>query len=384
MYSFVSVGSVSALLSILTSTVTAKPLGPPFSLGNTISVGIEIETNDVQYTRDAYWHGETFFDNFDFLTSKEYMRDPTLNRSDPTNGFVNYVDESTAINSSLLEITGNGNPRWGVDTTHKYKLGADWGRPSIRLESKDSWTHGLFMVDIAHMPGQSCGVWPAFWTLGSGAWPYNGEVDVLEGVNLNPNNQLTLHTSDNCTMVTPLGSSLSPVTDPLNKTWTGSAFTSGACSTNYSSTGCYAKTTIPNNYGDDFNANGGGIYTMQWTSDFIKIWFFPRDDIPPEAQSALNGECDSPDVSKFGPPQANFVGGRGCNVDAHFKEHRLIFDTTFCGDWAGNAWPSTCPSVAGKKPYESCAIYVGANPEKYKEAYWEVNSITVFKEKLGY
>ena len=65
-----------------------------------------------------------------------------------------------------------GNAKWGVETTKQY----DDGRPSIRLESKNSYTHGLFVADIQHMPDSICGVWPAFWTLGSGTWPYNGEI----------------------------------------------------------------------------------------------------------------------------------------------------------------------------------------------------------------
>jgi hypothetical protein len=45
------------------------------------------------------------------------------------------------------------------------------GRPSVRLEGKRAYTKGLFIADIAHMPGNACGMWPAFWTLGSGEWP---------------------------------------------------------------------------------------------------------------------------------------------------------------------------------------------------------------------
>lgn len=372
----------SVLLSFLATASTAKQFGVPFSRVNTTSISIEVENSKHQYTRDAYWYGSSFFDNFDFVTSEQY-KNSSLNRSDPTNGFVNYVDERTALDSGLIQFGEFGTPSWGVDTVHNYTLGRDWGRPSIRLESKRNWTHGLFMADIAHMPGQSCGVWPAFWTLGSGAWPYNGEIDIIEGTNLNPNNQITLHTSDNCTMFTPPGSALASVHDPKNKTWIP-GIASGECSTNYTSTGCYVNGTIPSNYGDDFNAYGGGVYAMQWTSQALKMWFFPRYAIPLEVQTALDGECDSPDVSNFGIPQAAFVGSRRCNIDARFKEHRLIFDTTFCGDWAGTQWPSSCPSAYGRNGSDACAIYVGSHPEDYEEAYWKVNSIQVFKEIPSY
>jgi len=46
----------------------------------------------------------------------------------------------------------------GVDSVNIY--GTDGpGRPSVRLESKMTFTEGLFVIDLAHMP-IGCGVWP--------------------------------------------------------------------------------------------------------------------------------------------------------------------------------------------------------------------------------
>lgn len=48
----------------------------------------------------------------------------------------------------------------GVDhTTTLQTNGA--GRESVRISSKKTFTHGLFIADIAHMPGTICGAWPA-------------------------------------------------------------------------------------------------------------------------------------------------------------------------------------------------------------------------------
>lgn len=35
------------------------------------------------------------------------------------------------------------------------------GRKSLRLTSKASYNHALVVIDVGHMPGNICGVWPA-------------------------------------------------------------------------------------------------------------------------------------------------------------------------------------------------------------------------------
>jgi len=81
---------------------------------------------------------------------------------------------------------------------------------------------------------------------------------------------------------------------------------------------------------------------MEWTSTAIQIWFFPRDQIPASILEA-NGTV-GPDPTTFGVPMANFQGS--CDLDAHFYNHSLVFDTTFCGSYAGNTWLANgCPAL---------------------------------------
>lgn len=47
-----------------------------------------------------------------------------------------------------------------MDHTTTYHL-SDTGRESVRISTKKTFTHGLFIADIAHMPGTICGTWPA-------------------------------------------------------------------------------------------------------------------------------------------------------------------------------------------------------------------------------
>jgi beta-glucanase (GH16 family) len=47
---------------------------------------------------------------------------------------------------------------------------------------------------------QGCATWPSAWEVDEADWPYEGEVDIVEGVNDQSPNQSTLHTSAGCTM----------------------------------------------------------------------------------------------------------------------------------------------------------------------------------------
>lgn len=87
-----------------------------------------------------------------------------------------YVNESYATSAGLISSSASA-VYIGVDTTNIYPADGP-GRPSVRLESKATFTHGLYVLDVAHMP-IGCGVWPAFWSYGPG-WPANGEIDVIE------------------------------------------------------------------------------------------------------------------------------------------------------------------------------------------------------------
>jgi hypothetical protein len=46
----------------------------------------------------------------------------------------------------------------GVDSTN---TASGSGRQSVRLTSTTTYNKGLFILDLAHMPGSVCGSWPA-------------------------------------------------------------------------------------------------------------------------------------------------------------------------------------------------------------------------------
>jgi beta-glucanase (GH16 family) len=81
-----------------------------------------------------------------------------------------YVNETVATTNGY---TNNDSVTISVDTTNKWPNGGP-GRPAVRIVSDNTYTHGLFILDLNHMP-YGCGTWPAFWLLGPD-WPGNGEI----------------------------------------------------------------------------------------------------------------------------------------------------------------------------------------------------------------
>lgn len=78
-------------------------------------------------------------------------------------------------------------------------------------------------------------------------WPANGEIDIIEAVNVMTNNQAALHTTAGCTV-------------PSNSSQTGK-LTSTDCS---QGSGCVVAETAENSYGEGFAAAGGGVWATQF------------------------------------------------------------------------------------------------------------------------
>ena len=176
------------------------------------------------------------------------------------------------------------------------------------------------------------------------SWPNNGEIDNIEGINLQAQDPITMHSGPSCSMI-------------------GKSCDGG--------NGCSTQVGGPTSYGDGFNNNGGGIYAMEWTSDYINVYFFPHSNAPTDILEA------APDPTTWGTPTASFVGGSTCDIDANFQNNNIVLDTTFCGSWAGTAWSSD--PVCGPKA-ATCQDYVQNNPAAFTEAYWEINSLKVYTQ----
>lgn len=105
-------------------------------------------------------------------TSTRFVLNHTLNQrltikgGDPTGGLVTYYSRSSSKLTDLIRTSEDGPAYMGVNSvdaipynTSTGEAGA--GRPSVRIASKQAFTHGLFIGDFEHVPDSVCGTWPA-------------------------------------------------------------------------------------------------------------------------------------------------------------------------------------------------------------------------------
>jgi hypothetical protein len=294
------------------------------------------------YSLVETWQGKNFLDYFNFHTG-----------ADPTNGYVNYLDKQSAESAGLVKVTDSGSVYLGVD--HKTTLDPNGkGRDSVRIGSKKYYDQSLVIADIAHMPGGVCGTWPAFWSTGKN-WPGDGEIDIIEGVNLQDHNEIVMHTAGTCSLTD------TDMTGVVNAT---------GCGEDLGTVGCVIE-GHKGSYGTSFNGQGGGVYALQWTDEFLKIWYFPRSSIPASITSG------KPDVTKFGTPMA--LVEESCDVANAFKSQSFVFDVTFCGDWAGGVFGNSGCPMTDSDSFKSCHNFVANHPAQYEQTYWEINSVKIYQ-----
>ncbi|CAL1695891.1 unnamed protein product [Somion occarium] len=313
---------------------------------NNLETGVN-GTTFVWTIQDTY-AGPTFFDRFDFYTGP-----------DPTNGLVNYTDHDFAVAQGLAYVTPDDNKvvMKGDNTTW---LPDGVNRNSVRLSSKTQYNTGLFILDLDQAPW-GCAVWPAWWTLGNGQWPWHGEIDIIEGVHDNEHNQVTWHTGPNCTL-----------TPTSQFTGTIASRTDGSpnliCDgTKPPSAGCGITEWSRASYGPTFDAQGGGVFAMKWDDEGIAVWNFYRAAVPKDIQSG------QPSPSSWGQPVAVLLPDN-CNIAENFIDHSIIFDITFCGDWAGNSYASSgCPGTCPDRLKD---------PSNFDTASWSINSMKVYRKQI--
>ncbi|GAA5820193.1 hypothetical protein JCM11251_005520 [Rhodosporidiobolus azoricus] len=293
----------------------------------------------------------------DFTAGKEFE---FSTNDDPTHGLVEYVDASTAATQGLARVTSSGAAILAIDSTST--LGYNVKRPSVRIESKATYDSGTLMIfDLAHMPW-GCATWPAMWTYNQ-PWPAMGEIDIVEGVSNRRFNQHTLHTVPGCTRNPSI-----PQTGLQNASWVGND-----CQAWSWSYGCNVIDWDPASYGEGFNRAGGGVFALLFAETGISIYRWKRSDVPADIQ---NG---APRWKSWGLPVAAFDRST-CDTRSFFKQQRITFDITTCGDMAGqdHVWQDPVQTGEGCYPKYGNCIAAVQDPENFKEAYFQINYIKVY------
>jgi hypothetical protein len=189
----------------------------------------------------------------------------------------------------------------------------------------------------------------------------SGEIDVIEGVNSNTFNTMTLHTDPGCSIGSTGGFSGTMKTANCDINAPGQS----------SNAGCGIQAGGADTYGDGFNSAGGGVYAIDWTDQAIGIYYFARGAIPADITAG------TPNPAGWPMPLAQFQGA--CNIGSIFQNHSIIFDMTFCGQWAGQASVWNSDPVCSQKA-STCQSYVENNPADFAESYWQVNSLKVYQQ----
>lgn len=303
----------------------------------------------------------------DVFSKWNFFTDP-----DPTHGYVEYVDYTAALNEGLAKVTEKG-IYLGVDMTSK--TGED-GRRSVRVESKEVYNGGLFVVRIEHAPS-GCGLWPALWMYGNDVthpWPTWGEYDILEYIHTASQAMTSLHTTAQCDQ------SGVAQGEQFMGSWAVTGDENSVVSDNCDvrapdqppNSGC-SQLGPEGSIGTAFNAGGGGTYVAEWDPEakHFRTWFFGPGEEPFDLTSG------TPHPEFWAKPFSYYTMAQGvCNA-SHFKNMRLVIDTTFCGDLGDPFFSAMCPDVSKDT---TCSEYVSQHPEAMHEAYWHLSGLDVFQK----
>ncbi|KAH9066687.1 glycoside hydrolase family 16 protein [Lactarius vividus] len=322
---------ISAILLLSASLAVVVNTGNPF-----------VRARHTQNARDVQARSPKQYKLVDHYSAQHFMDESLwsyFTDADPTGGQTKYLSHADASNAGLAYVQ-DGQAILAVDSKNDLPLGAE--RDSVRITSTKAYNGGLFIADFTAM-AYGCAVWPAYWSLGE-KWPDDGEIDIIEGVNLHPTNQYTLHTGpgSDCVLVK------NPPTTSGSAPYTANALSTECKSSGSSDAGCSFSDTKNTSFGYGFNMT----------------WHFERQSVP---QNIQHGQ---PDPSSWPTPVA-FWSPLGCNFASHLHNHHLVINTALGGGWASGDYPNSgCPGT--------CSDRI-AKGENFVDAKWVINYISVYE-----
>ncbi|GAA6002533.1 hypothetical protein JCM10207_001166 [Rhodosporidiobolus poonsookiae] len=332
-----STASEASTSSKASKSAASQPAAVSFA-AKTVKSSSSSSSSNYTLAQSSHGGSDSFFNDWEFFS-----------QADPTHGAVEYVTSDVAWKNGLVSSEKN---KTVLRVDSWSELGYGENRQSVRITSKEKVSFGsIVVVDVESMP-YGPAVWPAFWTVGDN-WPSGGEIDIIEGVNKQSQNQYTLHTGDGCTA-------------SQNTKALGVILATNCDASVNSNTGCGVQDPSTSSFGKALNDNGGGVFAMVWDDDGVKMFFFPRGEIPDDLTS------DSPSPSSWGEPRAHW-NSLSCDPEKYFTAQTIVINITLGGDWAGSTYVQDGYSGDWKTAVQ--------DPSNYKTARWELNYVKVFEKK---
>jgi len=245
--------------------------------------------------------GSTFFDGFTFL------------REDTNHGSAEYLDASSAFSNGVIEAHGTHAIMRAGRASPQYQ----YKRQTVKIASNQAWKYFLMTMKYSHVPW-GCGVWPALFTLAPGApWPDGGETDIIEFVNDGPS-QSSFHTASKCTLNSAAVNKYGYQPDKNKMNYD--------CYTNYPKhLGCAPNKWV---HSGASWANTPGVVAMEWTEDFLKLFFIPEHEIP----------AGEPRPETWDRWLFSYYPFKESGCHDVMQAQQIVMQIGFCGDWASKVW----------------------------------------------
>jgi hypothetical protein len=152
----------------------------------------------------------------------------------------------------------------------------------------------------------------------------------MEAVNVvtDAQNQMTLHTSDGCSM-------------SVKRKGTGTVLDTNCLNSTNDNAGCGVQAGTAT-FGETYNNAGGGVVAMELRDAGIRMWQFGRSSIPADITAG------TPDPSTWSEATADFPS-TDCDIGTHFKNQSIIANIDLCGSWAGTTsiYQENCKYILG-------------------------------------
>ena len=167
--------------------------------------------------------------------------------------------------------------------------------------------------------------------------------------------------------------------------------------------GCQVEDSSLPLRGPSFGQHGGGVYAVDWTTEAVRVWSFSRDQIPSDITYG------NPQPEGWGKPVFMLKGH--CVTADNFRDQRLVrfprlhkesiqayrhagFQYKFLwylGGWSVAHVILVCGEIRqsltnfltfnSNTGGVSCQEFVARNPTAFKEAYWSINHVRIYKSE---